>query len=94
MTAPERTAPEKATSVREIEGEILAFLREELLPAGVTVDRRDGLLSDLLDSVAVLRLVSFVDETFGVTTGPQDFVVENFQSAAAIAEYVEIAREP
>ncbi len=73
---------------RELEATILTFVHQELLPAEVTIDRDDDLLSDLLDSVAVLRLAGFVDETFGITTGPRDFVVENFQTTASLAQYV------
>lgn len=85
MNAPEIKSP---PSSREIEERILAFVRTELLPKDASVGRDDDLLSDLLDSVAVLRLVTFVDETFGINTRPQDFVVENFENAAVLAEYV------
>ena len=85
MTVPE-TSP--ALSRQEIEERILTFLRVELLPSDASVGREDDLLSDLLDSVAVLRLVTFVDEAFDVSTRPQDFVLENFQNTALLAEYV------
>lgn len=81
-----------ANSVERIETKILAFVRNELLAPGQTAERDDDLLSDLLDSMAVLRLANFVDEEFGLTTRPQDFVVENFESAATIARYVERSR--
>lgn len=76
----------------EIERRVLAFVADELLAPGQSVTRDDDLLSDLLDSVAVLRLAGFVDEAFDLTTRPQDFTVENFESAAAIARYVERSR--
>ncbi|MDA8019280.1 MAG: phosphopantetheine-binding protein [Thermoanaerobaculia bacterium] len=77
-----------ADDVHEIEDRILAYVRAELLASGETVGREDDLLSELLDSVAVLRLAGFVDQEFGLTTRPQDFVVENFESAASIARYI------
>ncbi|MCG8460139.1 MAG: hypothetical protein MI919_27975 [Holophagales bacterium] len=79
----------------DVEERILAFVRHELLgpgAGGVEVDRNQDLLSELLDSVAVLRLATFVDQEFGITTRPRDFVVENFQSAAILAAYVRRAR--
>ncbi|MEM9555197.1 MAG: phosphopantetheine-binding protein [Acidobacteriota bacterium] len=82
------SAPERAT----LEERLLAFIHTELLAPGETITRDDDLLSDLLDSVAVLRLATYVDEEFGLTTKPQDFVVENFQSVAVLAGYVERAR--
>lgn len=81
-----------AETLQDIETKILAFVHDELLAPGQTVERDDDLLSDLLDSMAVLRLANYVDEEFGLTTRPQDFVVENFESAATIARYVAHAR--
>jgi acyl carrier protein len=79
--------------VEEIERRILAFIREELLGPGVTVGRHDDLLSELLDSVAVLRLTAFLDEEFRIVTRPEDFVIENFQTVAVLGEHVRRAVE-
>ena len=77
------TRPETA----EIERRILEFVHQELVP-GVEVGRDDDLLSDLLDSVSVLRLATFVDEAFDIVTRPADFLIENFETVAALADYV------
>ena len=75
---------------RSIESRILEFLHRELLSPDVTVDRDDDLLSgELLDSAGVLRLAAFVEEELGVVVQPVDFVVENFQSVAAVAAYAQ-----
>jgi acyl carrier protein len=42
----------------------------------------------LLDSVAVLRLATFVGEEFQFEIQPADFVIENFQNVAVLAQYV------
>lgn len=74
---------------REIECRILAFLESELLSPGVTVRRDDDLLEDeLVDSVGAVRLAAFVEKEFRFAMGPADFVIENFRSVAALAEYV------
>jgi len=68
------------------------FVRRELLSPEVNVDREDDLLSgDLLDSVAVLRLAAFVEEEFEFKIQPADFVIENFQNVAVLADYVQRA---
>ena len=73
----------------EIESRLLAFIGGDLLGGEVTVGRDDDLLSgELLDSVKVLRLGAFVEEELEVAVQPADFVIENFQSVARIAEYV------
>ena len=75
-------------SPSEIEGRILEFIGTELLP-GTTIDRDVDLLAEeLLDSVKVLRLAAFVEEDLGVVVQPADFVIENFQSVAAVAGFV------
>ena len=85
MGADTRPRPEPA----EIEGRILAFMRRELLDPEVIVARDDELLSGgVLDSMAVLRLATFVEEEFRFKMDPSDFVIENFQTVAVLAAYV------
>jgi acyl carrier protein len=85
MASDGRAAPD----ARDIEEITLAFLRRELLQPGTVIDRDADLLSgEVLDSIGVLRLASFVGEQFQIEIRPSDFVVENFRSIAAIAGYV------
>jgi len=78
----------------EIRRRIVGFIRDELVAEDVEVGPEDDLLSgDLLDSFAVLRLATFVDETFAIGMKPTDFVVENFQNAAVLTDYVVRATE-
>jgi len=73
----------------EIEGRIFDFMQRELLSPEVSVDRDDELLSGgVLDSIAVLRLATFVEEEFRFKMQPSDYVVENFQTVAVLAAYV------
>jgi acyl carrier protein len=79
----------------EIESRIAEFIEQELMSPGVTVGARDKLLSDgLLDSIAALRLATFVTQEFEFEIQPADFVIENFESIEALAKYVmrEVAR--
>jgi acyl carrier protein len=79
-------------SIVDVERRIVEFLQRELLPPDVTVERDDDLLSgDLLDSIGVLRLATFVDQEFAIGMQPSDFVIENFQTVAVLARYVERA---
>ena len=81
--------PQAQPEARAVEDRLLRFIRTELLGPGVAVDRQDDLLSgELLDSVAVLRLATFVGEEFAFEIRPADFVIENFRSVAVIAAYV------
>jgi acyl carrier protein len=75
--------------IEEIERRVLVFIERELVDPGVEIQRGDDLLSgELLDSIAVLRLATFVDEEFQIGMQPSDFVIENFQTVAVLAAYV------
>ncbi|MCL4251849.1 MAG: acyl carrier protein [Anaerolineae bacterium] len=48
----------------------------------------DLLLSGLINSLDVMRLVTFTAEEFKIEIPPEDVVIENFQSIDAIVNYV------
>lgn len=79
----------------EIAEPILEFIRRELVSPGDEIDAQDDLLSgELLDSLSVLRLSTFVEEQFKIRIQPSDFVVENFQNVEALTRFVQRARSP
>jgi acyl carrier protein len=67
------------------------FIETELLAgAGGSLDYSDDLLlSGLVNSLGVMRLVSFTQEQFGVSIPAEDVIIEHFQTIDAIARYVE-----
>jgi acyl carrier protein len=90
MAADERPSREP----REIEDRIAAFIKGELLSPDMSLGQNDQLLEEgLLDSIAVLRLAAFVEEEFQFKMQPADFVIENFQTIAVLAEYVRRATD-
>lgn len=49
----------------------------------------DGLLAEgIIDSMGVMQLVSFVEETLGVAVDDEEIVPENFASLRALAQLV------
>jgi acyl carrier protein len=77
----------------EVEEQVLGYLRRELVDPDVTVARDTALLAGgVINSIAVLRLATFVAQEFGIEVRPADFVIENFRSVEAIASFVERAR--
>lgn len=82
------TEGSRRLDTEEVERRILTFIRGDLLSPGATVEPGDDLLSELLDSVAALRLATFVAEEFAIEIQPADYVIENFQTVAALARYV------
>ena len=62
---------------------------EEILP-GEDVANEEALVDDnILDSFAIISLVSALEEEYGIVISPAELVPANFNSAAALHEMVE-----
>ncbi|HTE28648.1 acyl carrier protein [Flavitalea sp.] len=71
---------------------IIKYIQDNLLTGKgeIELTPEDDLLgSGLLDSMGVMRLVGFVEETFHIKIPPEDIVIENFMDVKAITNYVE-----
>lgn len=55
---------------------------------GVIKEDEDLLSSGLIDSLGILKLVSFIEERFGIQIPPEDVVFENFNSVEAMSQYL------
>ncbi|MEL7235818.1 MAG: acyl carrier protein [Chloroflexota bacterium] len=70
--------------------EALKKFIETEIAVGTTVAYDDDLLmTGLVNSLDVIRLVTFTQEQFGVTVPPEDVVIEHFQTIDAIANYLQ-----
>lgn len=49
----------------------------------------DLLGSAIIDSMAILKLILFMEETFGIHVADEDIVPENFQNLNIIVKFVE-----
>jgi acyl carrier protein len=71
-------------------GEIVTFLRTKLRADTAGVDLDTPLVSTgVVDSVALVRLASFVEQRTGLRIPDRDVTVEHFDSLAQILAYVE-----
>ena len=71
---------------------IIRYIQENLLTGKgeIELTPEDDLLgSGLLESMGVMRLVGFVEETFHIKIPPEDIIIENFIDVKAITNYVE-----
>ncbi len=66
------------------------YIREELMNGSSTeLDETENLLAaGIIDSLGILRLVSFVEEKFGIEVPDEDVTIDNFQSVKAMSDYV------
>jgi acyl carrier protein len=74
---------------------ILEFLSEEAddLPDGVVIDADTSLFRDqLLDSMSLTSLISFLEETFAIKVGAMDIVFENLDTVNHMIAYIERKR--
>jgi acyl carrier protein len=72
--------------------EIRQYILSEFLPGEKPSNLRDDTplrTSGILDSVATLRLVSFVEERYGIEVEAHEAGVENFDRIDAIAALVQ-----
>ncbi|MGH7506104.1 MAG: acyl carrier protein [Longimicrobiales bacterium] len=65
------------------------YIGEQLLNDGNgSIADQDDLLESGIDSVAMMTLVLFIEEEWKVAVPPEDVILENFQSVAAIETYL------
>jgi acyl carrier protein len=72
-----------------------SYLAEEIGDAnGLSEVRDDDSLFQLgiLDSIQILKLTTFLEETFGIEVGDGELVPENFETLSALSRYVESKR--
>ena len=69
---------------------ILTHIKNEILnnPDDDLTSDEDLLSSGLIDSLGVMSLIGFLEETYGVKIPPEDMTIENFISAEAIENYL------
>ncbi|MEO6013990.1 MAG: phosphopantetheine-binding protein [Devosia sp.] len=71
--------------------QIRSFIIENFLFGDISHDLGDDVSlidADLVDSTAILELVAYVEETYGVTVADADIVPANFDSIGRIAAFV------
>jgi acyl carrier protein len=72
--------------------EIRQYILSEFLPGEKADNLQDDTplrTSGILDSVATLRLVTFVEERFGIQVEAHEASVENFDSINSIAAFID-----
>ena len=76
-----------------LESEIRKFITENMLFSadGFNYDDNDSLLeAGIVDSIGVMELVTFVDQTYKITVPPEDISPDNFDSITRLANYIRL----
>jgi acyl carrier protein len=83
--------PTNKTSDDTIRCELHSFIREtflQLRPKLQVGDNDDPAETGLLDSLAFVEVISFIQRRYGVVVRDVDITPENFSSVAAITRYL------
>ena len=69
---------------------IRSFIRREFLyDKDAAIGDDDVLFPDMIDSLGVMELVDFVEESYDVDIGEDELLAENFASLSAIGALVD-----
>ncbi|WP_157976051.1 acyl carrier protein [Lewinella sp. IMCC34191] len=73
-----------------MEERILTYIKTELLAdEQIDLTADDDLLSSgLISSMAVFRLIDFLEKTFSVRIPPEEMTIDNFMTVNAMSDYV------
>ena len=69
---------------------LINFINHEILNSLQTVDENQELLvSGILDSLSVMRVVGFLEREAGIAIPPLDITLDNFNSVDAMCLYLD-----
>ena len=74
-----------------LEQELLTHILKEHLPgeAPDSLKPDDDLIgSGILDSLAMIKLVTYLEQHFGIVVGAEEMSPDNFESVVALAKFV------
>ena len=72
-----------------MEEKIIGYLTQELIDSDVIISPKDDLFSNgLVDSMGLMRLVTFIEDTYGIDIPPEDLTIENFSSVETMVQYL------
>ncbi len=84
MPAPPSPSVEPG-AVRE---RLLAFVNENIMAPGHPIEPGDRLESHGVDSMALLKILLFIEDAFGFWIPDEDLVADNVASLDVLARYV------
>ena len=76
---------------QDIKAAVKTFILNEYLPGedpAALTDTTALMTTGVLDSIAVLKMVTFLESQFGITLEPHEAVVENLNTLSDIARLV------
>lgn len=77
----------------DVRDEIKKYISSEFAgDSGVDLETADLLEEEVVDSLGIFTLISFIEEKFGIAIDPAEINLENFQSLDTITALVDSKR--
>ena len=80
---------DEANRTEDVTRRLREFINDELLFEDVDVADDTPLLDDLVDSVGLMELVTFIEQEFELSIDQGEIDQRNFESIGAVAAWVE-----
>ncbi len=78
-----------------VEQELKQFIFREILPGedGIELKLEDNLIdTGILDSLAMVKMVTHLEQAYGIEVGVDEMTPDNFTSIASITRYIAARR--
>jgi acyl carrier protein len=72
----------------DVKGKLKRFIEDDVLYGEGTVTDDQELIGDVLDSLALLQFVEFIETEFGLEVADEDMIPEHFKTIDAVDSYV------
>jgi len=74
----------------KIKDALRQYIGEELLDDEAPPGDEENLLADgMVSSLGMLRLVAFIEDSFGLRVPPEDFTIEHFRTIDTLCRYLD-----
>lgn len=82
--------PERSRLMSSHAEALTSFIQDEIVLEDITVDGdTDLLLSGAVDSLGVIRITHWMEETAGIAVDPGDVTLDNFQTVQKMTAYLD-----
>ena len=73
-------------NIREV---LRQYISDELIDDEEPLEDDENLLADgMVDSLGMLRLVAFIEDSYEIRVPPEDFIIDNFRTVAVLDSYL------
>lgn len=77
-----------ASQLDTLESDLITMIVDEITFGQSVEADTDLLLTGLVDSLGVIRIVAWIEERLGIEIDPGHVLLENFQTVALMVQYV------